>query len=574
VDTPGPLAPPFGGIRPLGRHPLAPAPLARGARGAVVAPHHLATVAGLGILRAGGSAVDAAIATNAVLAVVFGEACGLGGDAFWLIWDEANGTQVALNGSGRAAAAADAAALRARGLATLPYRGPLTITVPGAVRSWGDAHARHGRLAWADLLAPAIELAAGGFPADDAFVRAVEASAPVFTGELGEAAQGWSSVYRPHGRAWRPGERVTLPALAATLERLATAGPDDLYDGALAARQAAGLAAAGCPITAADLGAHASTWETPLAIDYRGATATTHPPNSSGVVALEILNVLRALDPPDAAAFEPGPLGATAGADLRWVHAGIEAAKLALADRDAHLSDPAFVDVPVARLLDPAYGLALARGIDPGRASVPPASRAPVGGGTIWLGVVDADGNAVSLIESNYAGFGSGIVDQATGIAYQNRGSYFSLDPDHPNVLAPRKRTLHTLLPGMLLRDGRPWVVHGSMGGDAQPAIYAQLVSALVDGGVDVATAVAAPRWTPASPQHFAPPDLVAIEPRFRPGLLERLGSMGHRLDVREPFDGGLGHAHAIELVEGGPAQGGTLAAATDPRSPGLPATW
>ena len=230
--------------------------------------------------------------------------------------------------------------------------------------------------------------------------------------------------------------------------------------------------------------------------------------------------------------------------------------------------------MPVERLLDAAYGETLARSIDPARASSPSPSRTPAGGGTIWLGVVDRQGNAVSLIESNYAGFGSGVVDPATGIAYQNRGSCFSLDPEHPNVLAPGKRTLHTLLPGMLFRDGRPWVVHGSMGGDAQPAIFAQVVSALVDGGVDVATAVAAPRWSPVPAAHFAPPDIVQIEPRFRPGLLDGLAAMGHRLDVRAPFDGALGHAHAIEIVAGGPARGATLAAATDPRSPGLAATW
>ncbi len=183
-------------------------------------------------------------------------------------------------------------------------------------------------------------------------------------------------------------------------------------------------------------------------------------------------------------------------------------------------------------------------------------------------------GNAVSLIESNYAGFGSGVVDPATGIAYQNRGSYFRLDRGHPNELAPGKRPLHTLLPGMLLRDGRPWVIHGSMGGDAQPAIFAQVVSALVDGGVDVPTAVAAPRWAVVPRGHFLPPDRVLIEPRFRPGLLEALARAGHELEVTRPFDGGLGHCHAIELVDGGPARGGTLAAATDPRSVGLPAAW
>jgi gamma-glutamyltranspeptidase/glutathione hydrolase len=549
-------------------------PLARGGSGAVVAPHHLATAAGLGVLRAGGSAVDAAIATNAVLGVVMGESCGVGGDAFWLVWDEAAGTQTALNGSGRAPANADPAALRARGLAALPHRGPLTITVPGAVRSWADAHARWGHLPMAALLAPAIELARDGFPADEHFARAVEGSARIFDAELGRLAHGWHAVYRPGGRPWRLGERVRLPALGATLERLATAGLADFYAGAVAARQAAGLAAAGSACTAADLAAHESSWETPLALDYRGVTATTHPPNSSGVVGLEVLNILRSLPAPAPGDFAPGDDGATAGPDLRWVHAGIEATKRALADRDAFLADPAFASVPVDRLLDAAYGAELAASIHPGRAAKPAPATNPPGGGTAYLAVVDGSGNAVSLIESNYAGFGSGIVDPATGIAYHNRGSYFSLDPSHPNVLAPGKRTLHTLLPGMLFRDGRPWVVHGSMGGDAQPAIFAQVVSTLVDGGVDVATAVAAPRWHAASPRHFAPPDTVVIEARFRAGLLDGLAAMGHRLDVRAPFDGGLGHAHAIELVEGGPARGGTLAAAADPRSLGLPAVW
>ena len=554
--------------------PLVPAAIARGGSGAVVAPHQLATTAGLGILRAGGSAVDAAIATNAVLAVVTGWACGLGGDAFWLAWDQATGHQAGLNGSGRAGSRADAEALRAAGRTELPERGPLTITVPGAVRSWGDAHARYGRLAPGALLAPAIELAAGGFPADDAWCAAVERAATTFDAALGAAADGWHAVYRPEGRPWRPGERVRLPALAATLDRLAAAGWEDFYAGEIAARQAVALEAAGSLVTAADLAGHASTWTEPIAIDYRGVRATTHPPNSSGVVALEILAILARLGAPPPADFVPGDGGATAGPDTGWVHAGIEATKLALADRDRYLADPEYRPVPVDRLLDPAYAADLAARIDPARAAAPPAATLPSGGGTIWLGVVDRAGNAVSLVQSNFAGFGSGIVDPATGIAYQNRGTYFRLDPGHPNVLAPGRRTLHTLMPGMLLRDGRPWVVLGSMGGDAQPAIHAQVVSALVDGGVDVATAVAAPRWFPEPAVPYAPPDLVRIEPRFRAGLLPALAARGHRLAVAGAFDSHLGHCHAIELVDGGPADGGTLAAATDPRSGGLPATW
>ena len=550
--------------------PLVPAVLARGTHGAVVAPHHLASAAGLGILRAGGSAIDAAIATNAVLAVVDNQACGIGGDAFWLIWDATAQRQIGLNGSGRSARAASAAALRSRGLRAIPSRGGLSITVPGAVRSWGDAHDHFGRLPGAALLAPAIELALDGFAADEAFCRAVEVSAPIFERELGPDGAGWASVYRPAGRPWRPGERVRLPALGATLERIAVHGWAEPYEGETAERQASALAGAGSLIGLEDLRGHQSSWTEPIATDYRGVQVTGHPPNSSGFVALELLNILETFEPPSAAGTGPG---AEAGR-VRWAHLGIEASKLAMADRDAHLTDPEHHRAPLERLLDKGYARELARRIDPDRAARPPAARTPRGGGTIWLGVVDREGNAVSLIESNYAGFGSGILDPLTGIAYQNRGAYFGLDEDHPNVLAPAKRTLHTLMPGMLFRAGRPWVVVGSMGGDAQPQVHAQVVSALVDDGLDAAAAVAGPRWFVEPVEHFAPPDTVRIEPRFGAAVLAGLAALGHPVRPTEPFDGALGHCHAIELVAGGPSAGGSLAAATDPRSQGLPATW
>ncbi len=548
--------------------PLAPVALARGSHGAVVAPHHLATAAGLAMLRDGGFAVDAAIATNAVLAVVAPQTCGIGGDAFWLIWDARERRQLALNGSGRAAAAMDPLRLRASGLERLPRRGPLTITVPGAVRSWEDAHGRFGRLARETILAPALELAGSGFPAWDGFIESVEASAPIVDAALGPDT-GWAAVYRPRGRSWRPGERVRLPALAATLERLAVAGFDDFYRGEIADRQARGLGAAGSPITLADLGAHTSTWGEPIATDYRGVRVTTHPPNSQGIAALEILAILERFEPPGPPVFAGGR-----GADVRWIHLGIEASKLAMADRDANVTDPAFREIPLDWLLDRDRLAELARRIDPRRASLPPASRRPRGGGTAYLAAVDREGNAVSLIVSNYQGFGSGVVDPTTGIGYQNRGSYFSLEPDHPNVLAPGKRTLHTLMPGMLFREGRPWVVTGSMGADAQPQIHAQLVSGLVDGGVDVATGVTAPRWFVEPADHFEPPIAVRAEPRFEDGVLEALEAIGHPVTRTVPFANVLGQCHAIELVDGGPATGGTLAAATDPRSAGLPAVY
>jgi len=532
--------------------------MARGARGAVVAPHHLATTAGLSVLAAGGSAVDAAIATNAALAVVMPNGCGIGGDAFWLIWDATAERELALNGSGRSAAATDGAALRARGLAALPLRGGLSITVPGAVRSWGDAHERFGRLDVPAVLAPAIELARKGFPAWDGFIAAVEATAPILEQE-GVDGRSFATVYRPNDRPWRPGEVVRLPALATTLERLATDGFGALYKGDLAKRQARTLAAAGCAIDAGDLARHRSTWTEPIETTYRGVRVTTHPPNSSGIVALEILNILEQFQPRDA---------------IGWIHLGIEASKLAMTERDGFLCDPAFRDVPVARLLDKGYAAELARRIDPSSAATPPAATAPRGGGTVYLAVVDAAGNAVSLIQSNYMGFGSGIVDPDTGIHYQNRGSYFSLDPRRPNVLEPGKRPLHTLMPGMLFRgdDPAPWVVLGSMGGDAQPQIHAQVVSALVDRGADIAAAIGAPRWFVEPREHYAPPVDVLIEPRFEAGVLEGLAALGHPVTAAEAFDSGLGHCHAIELVDGGPRDGGSLAAATDPRSAGLPA--
>lgn len=549
-----------------GGGPLVPARLARGARGAVVAPHHLATAAGLAVLAAGGHAVDAAIATNAVLAVVMPNGCGIGGDAFWLAWDEAAGEQVALNGSGRAPSGADAGTLRDLGLNRIPLRGPYGITVPGAVRSWSDAHARWGRLSRNAVLAAAIEHADAGFPAWDGLIRAVEATHAGIGDEPWTG--GFRQVWRAAGRPWRPGELVRLPALAKTLGTLATDGFDTYYDGPLGERIARGLAAAGGLHTAADLREHRSTWTTPIATTYRGVRVTSHPPNSSGILALEILNILERFEPPADSAF-----GGQGWTDATWPHLELEAAKLAFADRDAMLTDPAFREVPVDLLLSKDRAAALARRIDAQRADPSPPPTRTLVGGTIYLAVVDGEGNAVSLIQSNAAGFGSGVLDPGTGVHFQNRGASFSLDPDHPNVIEPRKRTAHTLLPGMLFRSGehRPWIVGGSMGGDIQPQVHVQLVSALVDGNADIVTAVAAPRITVGPDGWLAPPVAVLADGDLAPGVEDGLRALGHDLR-RVGYDGSLGHEHAIELVDGGPAAGGTLAAMTDPRSAGLPA--
>ncbi len=305
-----------------------------------------------------------------------------------------------------------------------------------------------------------------------------------------------------------------------------------------------------------------------LATGYRGVRVTTHPPNSSGLRGARDPQRPERLGPPPGARF-----GGRGWSDPAWPHVQLEAAKLVYADRDAQLTDPAARDIEVDRLLSAEHAAALAARIDASHADpAPPPARTLVGG-TVYLAVVDAQGNAVSLIQSNAAGFGSGVLDPDTGIHFQNRGASFSLDPGHPNVLAPGKRSAHTLLPGMLFRDGerRPWIVAGSMGGDIQPQVHAQLVSALVDGGSDLATAVAAPRTAVIPGGWLAPPLDVLADGDLAPGVEAGLVGRGHALR-QVAYDGKLGHEHAIELVDGGPAAGGSLAAVTDPRSAGLPA--
>ena len=536
----------------------------RGRHGAVASPHHLATQAGLAALRAGGSAVDAAIATNAALAVVAGHSCGLGGDAFWIIWDAERRTALTLNGSGRAGSDASLEAVRAAGHAHMPERGPWSITVPGGVHSWGEAHRRFGRLGWASLLESAIDLAAG-FPATDGWLEAIERSAMVF-GDAGD----WASVYRPPERARERGANVRLPALERTLQTLSADGPNAAYRGSIAQATSAYFEATGVPVSADDLAAYTSEWGTPIAIDYRGVTSLSHPPNSVGVVALQTLGVLGRHAPPARTAWD-----GRGWSDPAWVHLGLEASRLALTERDAHVTDPAsMAEGEVDEMLSAARLDELAARIDPTRAMPLAPGTLPAGGGTIYITTADPWGNAVSLLESNYQGFGSGLVDPATGIAFHDRGAFFRLDPDHPNALAPGKRPTHTLAPGMLLRDGQPWIIHGSMGGEIQPQIFAQFVSSVVDGAADVATAVAAPRWAAMMRQQHGAPELTALESRVHGDLPGALRAMGHEVVLQDAFSSSLGHAHAIEIVRDATGAIESYAAGHDPRSEGAAAAW
>jgi len=511
-------------------------------RGMVVTPHPLATAAGVEALRAGGSAVDAAVAANAMLAVVYCNACGLGGDAFALVWD---GSRLhGFNGSGRSPARLSIEAVRSAGHEEMPAKGPLPITVPGAVDAWVQLLDRFGRRSLADALLPASRTAEDGYALTAINARSIAASLPTFD----DAAR---AVF---GTAGDPGATFRQPLLAASLRAIADGGRDAYYGGPLGAEIARAIQAAGGLMTADDIAEHRGDWVEPISTQYRGVEVATIPPNSQGITALIALNVLAALE---------WPMGPPLSASR--LHAQIEALKVAWSERDRCVADPDRGLADVSELLSGDHARRLASRLSPERAGRYEPSNPP-GGGTVYLCAADADGMMVSLIESNYMGFGSGVMGGATGIMLQNRGAYFSLDPDHPNALAPRSRTLHTLMPGMLLRDGRAEVAFGAMGGDGQPQTMVQLVQALVDDGLDPQAAVDRPRFVVETEAVGRPLGPVSFESDGVDGTtVGTLQALGHEVSLVEPKTPLMGWAQVIRRRQDGSYEGGA-----DPRADSL----
>ena len=527
--------------------------------GMVVTPHPLATAAGVEALRAGGTAVDAAVAANAMLAVVYCNACGLGGDAFALVWDPGESRLHGFNGSGRSPAALTIEVVRAAGHETMPTRGPLPVTVPGAVDAWAQLLGRFGRRSLADAVSPAARTAESGYALTGINARSIEGFLPDF-----DAAA--RAVFASDGRAPKPGDTLRQPLLVATLRAIADGGRDAYYAGPIGAEIARALQAAGGVMTADDIAAHRGDWVDPISSAYGGVDVATIPPNSQGITALMALNVLGVLaeDP-----TWPAPRSLPAGSllDPERLHAQIEAAKVAWSERDRCVADPARGLADPADLLSQDHARWMASRLSRDSAHrLEPTN--PPGGGTVYLCAADADGMMVSLIESNFMGFGSGVMGGSTGIMLQNRGAYFSLDPTHPNALAPSSRTLHTLMPGMLLRDGRAEVALGAMGGDGQPQTMVQLVAALVDDGLDPQAAVDRPRFVASTERLGAPLDAVQIE---RDGLddrgLEELRARGHEVSLVEPRTPRMGWAQVIRREPDGSYSGGA-----DPRADSLAA--
>ncbi len=474
-----------------------------------------ATEAAVAFLRDGANAVDAAVAAAAVLAVVEPQATGIGGDCFMLIHLAGEGRTLGLNASGRAGSAASSAELKRRGHAFMPMRGPLTVTVPGAVDGWCAALERAGSLPLGDLLAPAAQAAREGFETTPVVAREWEQA--VESGML--AAPEIREEWTLDGRAPRAGERFRQPRLADTLDAIWAGGRAAFYEGEFARCLVDFLAAQGGLLTREDLAAQRAAWVEPIRVGYRGFQLLELPPNGQGLAALIALGILERFD------VSAHPIESPAA-----LHLLIESVKLAYADRGAYIADPDFADVPGAELLSPAYLGARAGLLRPDRAmALAFPGLPPRGTDTVFLATADAAGNLVALINSLYFPFGSGLVVPGTGVTLHNRGGGFTLDETHPNALAPRKRPFHTLVPAMLARGGAPTAAFGVMGADIQAQAHVQVVSHLVDRGLDPQAALDAPRF------FFSAANRVAIEEPVFTAVAEPLRVLGH--DVAGPSE-------------------------------------
>jgi gamma-glutamyltranspeptidase/glutathione hydrolase len=506
--------------------------------GMVATSQPLATEAGVSILKKGGNAFDAAIATALTLGVVEPMSTGIGGDAFFLYSCAADGKIYGVNGSGRCPRQLTLEALRQRGIAGVPQRGLASVTVPGAIDAFFEVHQRHGALPFADLFEPAIHYASEGFPVSEIIATQWQRAVPVLSQYPSSAR-----TYLLDGKAPQPGDVHYQPNLARTLRLLASEGRDAFYRGEIAQRLVQFSQDNGGFFELEDFTGHTTEWVEPIRTDYRGHTVLELPPNGQGITALLTLNILEGFD---LAAMEYG--------SAPYYHVLIEATRQAFADRNRYVADPACVPVPVQGLLSKAYAAARRQEITLDHAGdYGPGNPLPFGN-TVYISCVDRARNAVSLIHSVFEGFGSGVVAGDTGICLQNRGAGFVAAPAHPNALAPGKRPLHTIIPAMILRHGQPWLCYGVMGADMQAQGHVQVALNMIDFDMNVQEALEAPRYRTLGGR------LVALERAIPHPVRRALEAMGHELlpygelPPGTPYGGGQAILidHARSVLQGG----------------------
>lgn len=476
-----------------------------GLNGVAATSHPRATMVALDILRKGGSAIDAAIAANATLGVVEPTANGIGGDAFCLLWDPAQKKVVGLNGSGRSPAALSLETLRERSSnGRVPGKGAASVTVPGAVDAWWTMHQRYGKLPWKDILTPAADIAEEGQPIGLMIADRMRSDMAGFLREDSgvEETENIRKVYYTRGRTPNEGEIVRNPDLANTLRMISEGGRDAYYDGPIADTIEAYFKRIGGWMTREDLKAQHARWVEPNSVDYRdGVSVYGMPPNSQGPTTLQMLSILKNFDMRDAGLMS-----------AQSIHLQAEAKRLAFEDRAKYFADPDFAQIPIETLLSDAYGqerASLIRMDRPMDRAFP--GDAPHQGGTTYLTVSDSSGMMVSLIQSNFAGMGSGLMADGLGFSFQNRGAGFSLQDGSPNIYAPKKRPFHTIIPGFALKNGNPWLAFGVMGGGMQPQGQTQIICNMVDYDLDLQAAGDCPRW-----RHDGSSEPTGV---YRPGL-------------------------------------------------------
>jgi len=493
--------------------------------GIVATSHVQASVAGAQILARGGSAVDAAIAANAVLGVTEPMMNGMGGDLFAIYWDAKTGKLYGLNASGWAPRGLSIEHLKAKGAAAMPGAGIDSVTVPGAVAGWHALHERFGRTAWKDLFQSAISYADDGYPVPEMIASYWTESADWLANDS-EAER----VYLPGGKPPMVGQVFQNHDLAKALRLVAENGTDAFYKGEIARAILSTSENFNGTMAANDLAEFSPEWVEPISTSYRDWTVYELPPNGQGMAALEMLNIMET--------SKPSPDGPLSPAEL---HHKIEAMKLAYADLGRYNADPRFAKIPVKGMLSKDYAQQRAKLIDPAKANCEVAAGAPPFSDTTYLSVVDREGNIVSLIQSNYEAFGAGIVVRGMGFALQDRGALFSLDPSSPNALAPRKRPFHTIIPAFM-EHGDLHIGFGIMGGANQPLAHAQFVSNVVDYGMNIQEAMETARFT-VSPQRGCN---IVIESRVAPEVRQKLSAMGHELEVRREYTTAMGRGQAV----------------------------
>jgi len=528
-------------------------PLIIGRRGAVAANHPLAAQAGLMALRGGGNAIDAAVAAALTLAVVEPMMSGLGGDGFYQVYERASGRAVVFNGSGPA----PSAATPERYAGGIPRVGPLSVSVPGMLAGIAAMHQSFGRLPWRDLFAEAIAFARDGFAATPHYRHLVTD----YRGTLGLDRRS-AATFLIDGEAPPVGAPIVQPDLARTLEEIASEGAETFYRGPLAQRMVAGLQAAGALVSAADLAAFAAECQEPIAIDYRGFTVLEAPPNSTGFVLLEELKILEHFN-----------LAAMGVLSSDAVHVMVEAKKLAFADRERWAADPRSIAAPLAELLSAEYTARLAVRIDLRRAAPGPMAAATAAD-TTYFCTADGEGNAVSGVQSINGGFGSGVIAGDTGILLNNRMTYWHLDSRHPNRLRPGRRVRHTMNPPLVLKDGALWGVFGTPGADHQVQVNMQVLTAMIDFGLDPQQAAEMPRWTSNLSGQYANwphdgEDALTIERRFPDTVRAELTGRGHPVKTVGDLEGPC----SVEIIRRDMATG-MLLAGSDPRRDGWALAW